>query len=167
MKTSRLLIGLLITATATATLSACGEKPKMPTNTSAMQPAENKMVVLPANMTLAQAVIHPPRSTDGFGTLEQQSIGAFNGLHTLLQKQGMTLGNVMGVRAVLVPDTNGNVDYDGYVGVFNKYFGTQKLPSIPLHSISAVGSFPVTGQLIMLEANIAMPIPQTKQKVEK
>lgn len=165
MKTSRLVGGTFIASA--VILSACGEQQKAPTVTNTVQAAENKMVVLPANMTLAQAVIHPPRATDGFGTLEQQTIGAFNGLHTLLQKQNMTLGNVMGIRAVLVPDAQGKLDYDTYMSAYKKFFGTKELPATPLHSVSATQSLPVTGQLIMLEANIAVPVKPKQQKAEK
>ncbi len=71
MKISRIVSGLFI-ASITA-VSGCNDTSNTPKTTSAVKPAENKMVVLPANMTLAQAVIHPPRAQDGFGTLEQQS----------------------------------------------------------------------------------------------
>ncbi|MBL4870431.1 MAG: hypothetical protein JKX72_05705 [Robiginitomaculum sp.] len=165
MKTSRFLTGLFIASM--IVLSGCNDAPNTQTPTSTIKPAENKMVVLPANMTLAQAVIHPPRSKDGFGTMEQQTIGAYNGLYTLLQKQGLTLGNVMGVRVVLAPNTDGSIDYDTYMAAFNKFFGTKKLPAVPVHSISAAHSLPVAGQLIMLEANIAMPVKTTKQKKAK
>ncbi len=165
MNKHHLFIGLFVAAT--TLLSACGNKTESMTNPTTIQPAENKMVVLPANMTLAQAVIHPPRSQEGFGTLEQQTIGAFNGLHALLRKQGLTLGNVMSVRAVLAPNTEGIVDYDSYLGAYKKFFGTKKLPTTPLHSINAIQSFPVNGQLIMLEANIAMPAKSKPQKEEQ
>ena len=41
------------------------------------------------------------------------------------------------------------------------------LPSPPLHSISSAQTFPVTGQLIMLEADIAVPVKPKQQKAEK
>ena len=109
MKTSRFFTGLFIASM--SVLSGCNDASNTPTPTSTIKPAENKMVVLPANMTLAQAVIHPPRSKDGFGTMEQQTIGAYNGLYALLQKQGLTLGNVMSVRAVLASPTNGQAEW--------------------------------------------------------
>lgn len=145
-------------------LSACSNG--TPTNTpqktqSQIKPAENKMVVLPPNMRLGSAVIHPPRAKDGFGDMGTQTVGAFNGLHALLKKQDLTLGNVMRVRAVLAPDANGVVDYDGYMDGFGKFFGTDKLPSEPINVISAANSLPVSGQQLLIEADIAVP-----QKVE-
>jgi len=150
-------------------LSACGGKteapaPKQPE--SQIQPAQNKMVVLPEGMRLASAVIHPPRAVDGFGNMETQTIGAFNGLHNLLQKQGLNLGNVMRVRAFLADDADGIVDFDGYVTGFDKFFGTEKLPAEPLSIITSTRALPVSGQLVVLEADIAVP-PKPAPVVEE
>jgi hypothetical protein len=153
---------LIAVAAGTILLTACGqqaetEKPAFDATQSHVQPAENKMVVLPANMTLASAVIHPPRAKDGFGDTETQTIGAFNGLHNLLKKQNLNLGNVMRVRAVVAADAEGVVDFDGYMSGYKKFFGTEKLPSEPINVITSTNSLPVTGQLIVLEADIAVP----------
>jgi enamine deaminase RidA (YjgF/YER057c/UK114 family) len=137
-------------------LSACSNATTTP-ELENIQPAENKMVVLPQNMRLGSAVIHPPRAKDGFGDMETQTVGAFNGLHTLLKKQNLNLGNVMRVRAVLAPDANGFVDYDGYMAGFSKFFGTQKLPNEPINVMSAAATLPVTGQQLLIEADIAVP----------
>lgn len=154
-------------------LSACsnGTTTPEPQNTqSQIQPAENKMVVLPQNMRLGSAVIHPPRAKDGFGDMTTQTVGAFNGLHALLKKQNLNLGNVMRVRAVLAPDANGVVDYDGYMDGFKKFFGTEKLPSEPINVMSAASSLPVTGQQLLIEADIAVPqkseptLPEQKEE---
>lgn len=141
-------------------LSACNNSSSAPTpqnNQSQIQPAENKMVVLPQNMRMGSAVIHPPRAKDGFGNMETQTVGAFNGLHALLKKQNLNLGNVMRVRAVLAPDANGTVNYDGYMAGFNKFFGTEALPNEPINVISAAASLPVSGQQLLIEADIAVP----------
>ncbi len=154
MKTSALISGLAITA---LSLAACGDKTGAPKTLSTIKPAQNKMVVLPMGMSLGSAVIHPPRATDGFGDMQTQTIGAFNGLHALLKRQDLTLANVMRVRATLTAGQQGSVDYDGYIAGYKKFFGTNKLPSEPLHIISAVQSLPVTGQSILIEADIAVP----------
>ena len=155
-------------------LSACGNgttTPEPQTTQSQIQPAENKMVVLPHNMRMGLAVIHPPRAKDGFGDMTTQTVGAFNGLHTLLKKQDLNLGNVMRVRAVLAPDANGVVDYDGYMDGYGKFFGTETLPSEPINFITTSASLSVTGQQILIEADIAVPqksepnLPE--QKVEQ
>jgi len=145
-------------------LSACGNGTPTPEpqnkpqdKQSQIQPAENKMVVLPQNMRMGSAVIHPPRAKDGFGTMETQTVGTFNGLVTLLKKQNLTLGNVMRVRAVLAPDANGSVDYDAYMNGFNKFFGTEKQPNSPINVITAARSLPVSGQQLLIEADIAVP----------
>ena len=148
-------------------ISACsnGTTTPEPQNTqSQIQPAENKMVVLPQNMRMGLAVIHPPRAKDGFGDMETQTVGTFNGLHTLLKKQNLNLGNVMRVRAVLAPNANGVVDYDGYMEGFKKFFGTEKLPTEPINVMSAAASLPVIGQQLLIEADIA--VPQKPEPIE-
>ena len=165
MKPSALIFAAMMTGFA---LTSCSGKTETPapvqSDTSQILPAENKMVVLPANMTLGSAVIHPPRAQDGFGDMSQQTIGAFNGLHTLLTKQGLSLGNVMRVRVTLVAGEDGSVDYDGYMSAYKKFYGTQKLPNEPLHSMSAARSLPVKGQLVLIEADIAVPVKETIQE---
>ena len=171
MKLSAYKLTAIAVISSGLSLSACSGKTDAPapvqSSASQILPAENKMVVLPANMTLGSAVIHPPRAKDGFGDMSQQTIGAFNGLHALLQKQGLSLGNVMHVRAVLVSGENGSADYDAYMSAYKKFFGTQKLPNEPLHSISAAHSLPVKGQLIFIEADIAIPAKPQTQKAEQ
>ena len=154
---------------AAAILTACGgSAPSAPASSSQIQPAENKMVVLPQNMTLASAVIHPPRAKDGFGDMNIQTVGAFNGLHNLLKKQNLTLGNVMRVRASLAPGANGQVDYDGYMDGYKKFFGTAQLPAEPINVITAVSGLPVAGQQIVIEADIAVPLtPKPEQKADQ
>lgn len=154
---------LIAVGAAALLLSACAaDEVKKPSDneitTNQIQPAENKMVVLPANMTLASAVIHPPRAKDGFGDTKTQTIGTFNGLHNLLKKQNLNLGNVMRVRAILAPDRDGVVDYIGYDAAYHQFFGTEKFPSEPLNLIVSTNTHPVAGQLIVLEADIAVPI---------
>jgi enamine deaminase RidA (YjgF/YER057c/UK114 family) len=155
-----LIKSALVLAASAIVLTACGGKSETPAPQqpqTQIQPAENKMVVLPEGMRLASAVIHPPRAKDGFGDMETQTVGAFNGLHNLLKKQNLNLGNVMRVRAVLAPNADGIVDFDGYNTGFKKFFGTEKLPSEPLNITTATQTLPVTGQLIVLEADIAVP----------
>jgi len=152
-------------------LSACGNgKTETPTapkiDTSQIKPAQNTMNILPANMTMGAALINPPRAKDGFGALNVQTIGTYNGLYTLLQKNGLTLGNVMRVRVSLAPDASGKVDYDAYMAEYKKFFGTEKIPSEPIHVITGVRSLPTPGQLILIEADIAIPAKPKTQKAE-
>lgn len=159
-----LISGISICAAALL-LSACQDAPSLQDNfalghaQSEIQTAQNKMVVLPANMTLGAAVIHPPRSKTGFGSTENQTIGALNGLHNLLAKQNLNLGNVMRIRAVLTPNAEGFVDYDGYMRGFNKFFGTKKLPNVPLNIAVEAHALPVQGQYLIIEADLVVPVP--------
>ena len=146
----------------TVSMAGCNNQTPVKTDTSKIPPAENQMVILPENMHLGLAVIHPPRAKDGFGSTEVQTVGAFNGLQSLLKKQNMTLANVMRVRATLAPGADGRVDYDGFVTGFNKFYGTKMFPNKPAHSITAVRSFPVNGQNLILEVEIAVPNKTTK-----
>ena len=163
----------IMTALASALLlSACGngktETPAAPkVDTSQIKPSQNTMNILPADMTMGAALINPPRAKDGFGALNVQTIGSYNGLYTLLQKNGLTLGNVMRVRVSLAPDASGKVDYDAYMAEYKKFFGTKELPTEPIHVITAVRSLPAPGQLILIEADIAIPVKPKTEKADK
>ncbi len=137
-------------------LSACQQQGTQIDN-SKIQPAENKMNILPGNFTPAHVLINPPRAKDGFGNLSVQTIGSYNGLYKLLNDNGLTLGNVMRLRVSLAPDASGRIDYDSYMTEYKKYFGTKKVPVEPIHSIIGVRSLSTPGQLILLEADIAVP----------
>ena len=67
----------------------------------------------------------------------------------------------MRVRVTLVAGEDGSVDYDGYMSAYKKFYGTQKLPNEPLHYMSAARSLPVKGQLVLIEADIAVPVKDT------
>lgn len=131
---------------------------------SSIQPAKNKMNILPSNFRLGTVLINPPRAKDGFGPLSTQTIGSYNGLYKLLKDNGLTLGNVMRIEVKLVADENGNLNYDEYMAEYKKFFGTKKVPVEPIHSIAEVKSLATPGQLILLEADIAVPI---KQQISK
>lgn len=148
-------------------LYGCNQQAGPVNDTSQIPPAENQMVILPENMHLGLAVIHPPRAKDGFGSTEVQTVGAFNGLQSLLKKQNMSLANVMRVRATLAPDTSGVVDFDGFMTGFKKFYGTKMFPNTPAHSIRAARSLPVKGQSLILEVEIAVPKKPQKPQTPK
>ncbi|MEE9273505.1 MAG: hypothetical protein V3U57_09610 [Robiginitomaculum sp.] len=153
----------------TSTFAACGAKDAAipaPPDTS-IEPAQNKMVVLPANMTMGLAVIYPPRAKDGFGDTKIQTIGALNGLTNLLKKRNLTLGNVMGLKVVLAANSSGMVDYDGYMESYKKFFGTKIMPGEPILFISAARSLPVQGQFVLIEAQIAIPVTPMEAEDKK
>ncbi|PHR55564.1 MAG: hypothetical protein COA43_15360 [Robiginitomaculum sp.] len=159
---------ITLTVIAGLSLSACEQQTVAPApiGQSKIQSAENKMVVLPRNMALGSAVIHPPRSVNGFGSTEAQTIGALTGLHTLLQKQGLNLSHVMRLRVILVAGENAGVDYTGFNSGYKKFYGTQKLPNEPLNIISEAKSLPVQGQLVLIEVDIAVPVKDEKDTQE-
>lgn len=143
-------------------LGACNGQSQTPAtkqtvDPSQIKPAENKLYTLPADYTLGMVLINPPRAKDGFGSLAVQTIGSYNGLYKLLKDNGLTLGNVMRVRVTLAPNADGKVDYDAYMAEYKKYFGTKQVPVEPIHVISAVRSLSTPGQMMLLEADVAIP----------
>ncbi len=155
MGTTSLLTGVILPACTQAN----ADKPSASvTDASKIKPAENKMVILPKGFTNGLVLINPPRAKDGFGSLSTQTIGSYNGLYKLLKDNGMTLGNVMRVHVQLAPGADGKIDYDTYMAAYKKFFGTKQVPGEPVHAISGVRSLPTPGQLISLEAEIAVPL---------
>lgn len=101
----------------------------------------------------------PPRTRDRYGDTETQAIGIFQRFETLLQEAGLSLNDVIYLRAYLVADpaNNNEVDYQGWFDAYAQFFNNETNPTKVARSTVAVAGLVDPGWLIEVEAVAVYP----------
>ena len=87
-------------------------------------------------------------STDG-PTMKQQALSTLKRVERSLKEAGLRPDNIISVRAYLVPDPNGDVDYAGWEHAAREFFNNTK--SRPTRTTVAVPFLGQSGRLIQIE----------------
>jgi enamine deaminase RidA (YjgF/YER057c/UK114 family) len=125
-------------------------------------------VVIPPNRTWVWTSGTVPAVADAnakagtrerFGDTRAQATSILKNIEGQLQKQGLTMKDVVYLRAYLVPDpTKGNrIDMDGWSAAYGEVFGTTANPTKPARSTVGVTALVNTDWLIEIEAFAVMP----------
>jgi enamine deaminase RidA (YjgF/YER057c/UK114 family) len=141
-------------------------------------PARDDVVRLPiegSQFPIAAAVIVPPGArvlhvsgqlpdalaprvgdaqTPDFGSTEQQTRSVLSKVEAILQRGGMTLGDVVMMRVFLVgdPAAGGRMDFAGMMRAYRERFGTVAQPKLPARTVVQVVALPVPGALVEIDA---------------
>jgi enamine deaminase RidA (YjgF/YER057c/UK114 family) len=101
----------------------------------------------------------PAGSRDRFGDTRTQATSILKTLTDQLGKQGLTMKDVVYLRAYLVPDpTKGNkIDMEGWSAAYGEVFGTAANPTKPARSTVGVSALVNADWLIEIEAFAVMP----------
>ncbi len=94
-----------------------------------------------------------------FGDTRAQATSILKNIEGQLQKQGLTMKDVVYLRAYLVPDTTkGNrIDMEGWSAAYGEVFGTAANPTKPARSTVGVSALVNSDWLIEIEAFAVMP----------
>ncbi len=94
-----------------------------------------------------------------FGDTRAQATSILKNIDGRLQKQGLTMKDVVYLRAYLVPDpTKANrIDMDGWSAAYGEVFGTSANPTKPARSTVGVSALVNADWLIEIEAFAVMP----------
>ena len=125
-------------------------------------------VVIPPNRTWVWTSGTVPAVADAnakagtrerFGDTRAQATSILKNIDGQLQKQGLTMKDVVYLRAYLVPDpTKGNrIDMDGWSAAYGEVFGTTANPTKPARSTVGVTALVNADWLIEIEAFAVMP----------
>jgi enamine deaminase RidA (YjgF/YER057c/UK114 family) len=103
----------------------------------------------------------PAGSRERFGDTRTQASGILKAIETQLMAQGLTMKDVVYVRAYLVPDPTKErkIDVAGWNAAFTEVFGTAANPTKPARSTVGVTGLVNSDWLIELEAFAAFPAP--------
>jgi enamine deaminase RidA (YjgF/YER057c/UK114 family) len=110
--------------------------------------------------TLAPAIDPklPPETRYGADT-KTQALGILKLIEQQLAKQGLTMKDVVYIRAYLVGDPNkgGKLDTDGWNEAYKQYFGTAENPTKTARSTIGVAALVAPGFLLEVEAFAVYP----------
>jgi enamine deaminase RidA (YjgF/YER057c/UK114 family) len=102
----------------------------------------------------------PAGSRERFGDTRTQATSVLKNIEGQLQKQGLSMKDVVYLRAYLVPDpTKGNrIDMDGWSAAYGEVFGTAANPTKPARSTVGVSALVNADWLIEIEAFAVVPV---------
>ena len=94
-----------------------------------------------------------------YGDTYTQAASILSRIEGQLKEQGLTMRDVVYIRAYLVPDAEneGRIDMQGWSKAFGEVFGTEKNPTKPARSTVGVAALVVSDWLIEIEAFAVFP----------
>ena len=100
-------------------------------------------------------------SRERYGDTRTQAASVLSRIATQLEEQGLTMRDVVYIRAYLVPDAlnDGKIDMQGWSAAFGEVFGTDDNPTKPARSTVGVSALVVPDWLIEIEAFAVFPKP--------
>jgi enamine deaminase RidA (YjgF/YER057c/UK114 family) len=100
-----------------------------------------------------------PGTRERFGDTRTQGTSILKNIAGQLEKQGLTMKDVVYLRAYLVPDpTKGNrIDMEGWSAAYGEVFGTTANPTKPARSTVGVSALVNADWLIEIEAFAVFP----------
>ncbi len=100
----------------------------------------------------------PLHSRDSYGDTKTQAIGIIQQLETVLGQAGLSLADVIYLRAYLVADPalNNQIDFEGWFNAYAQFFNTRKTPKVARSSVAVAGLVD-PGWLIEIEAFAVYP----------
>ena len=133
--------------------------PNSPISSGVVIPA-NKAFVWTSGTTPGVADANAkPGARERFGDTRTQATSILKNIAGQLEKQGLTMKDVVYLRAYLVPDsTKGNrIDMEGWSAAYGEVFGTSANPTKPARSTVGVTALVNADWLIEIEAFAVYP----------
>lgn len=117
-------------------------------------PAGKELVIFSGHTPPVVDASASPESVQAFGDTYTQTIGAFRELEESLSQLGLTMGNVIQIRALLVgdPALDGRMDSEGFSRAYAEFFGTPEQPQRVARTRLQVVGLVNPGWLVELEA---------------
>ena len=98
-------------------------------------------------------------STAFWGNTETQALSCFQRMQASFDKLGVSFSDVLKMTVFLVgtPETDGRMDFAGFMKAYTQYFGTEKQPNLPARSAVQVAGLAAPGMLVEIEVVLARP----------
>ena len=100
-----------------------------------------------------------PEDRARYGDTKTQAIGILKNIEGQLQKQGLTMKDVVYIRCYLVadPEKGGKLDVEGWNEAYRQFFGTADNPTKTARSTIGVAALVVSGWFVEIEAFAVYP----------
>jgi len=162
--TASSLVGFLVflSCTATATLAfaqSVDRVQRIPLPNSDF-PISGAVVVPPGYETIYVSGTVPqaanPKASgaaEKYGDTKTQTISVMKQIEAALDKQHLSMGDVVMMHVYLVGDPNkgGQMDFQGMMAGYTQFFGTPEQPNKPARSAMQVAALAVPGALVEIE----------------
>ncbi|MBX2813593.1 MAG: RidA family protein [Myxococcales bacterium] len=105
-----------------------------------------------------------PKAKEGtraaYGDTEAQTTSVLEALSKRLAPMGLSLSDVVMMRAYLVgdPEKGGKLDFDGFMRGYTKFFGTKEQPNLPARSAFQIAGLARDAWLVEIEV-VVVKVP--------
>jgi len=98
-------------------------------------------------------------SAEYWGDTEAQALSCFERMQASFENLGVSYGDVIKMTVFLVgtPETEGRMDFSGFMKAYTQYFGTEAQPNLPARSAVQVAGLASEGMLVEIEVILARP----------
>ena len=133
--------------------SASASQPDFPISAAVIVPPGYETIYVSG--TVPQAV--NPKATkvaaEKYGDTKTQTISVLKQIQTLLEKQHLSMGDVVMMHVYLVGDPNkgGQMDFAGMMAGYTQFFGTPEQPNKPARSAVQVAALAFPGVMVEIE----------------
>ena len=101
-----------------------------------------------------------PGTRAAYGNMEAQTTSVLKEVTKRLERLGLTMGDVVMMRAYLVgdPELGGALDFAGFMKGYTKFFGTKAQPHLPARSAFQIAGLARPAWLVEIEV-VAAKVP--------
>ncbi|MCH9828190.1 MAG: RidA family protein [Gammaproteobacteria bacterium] len=98
-------------------------------------------------------------SAEFWGDTETQTVSALTRIQETLAGMGLGMGDVVKMQAFLVgvPESDGMLDFDGFMAGYTQFFGGQAQPNLPARTTVQVAGLAAPGMLVEIDVIVAKP----------
>ncbi len=153
------LAGLLLAVPASAQSAKFYGNPNSPISGGVVIPAGKSLLWTSGTGPAVANRDAPADSPDRYGDTQAQAKSVLSRLADQLKEQGLSMKDVVYIRAYLVADPNkgSKLDTQGWNAAFREVFGTAENPTKPARTTVGVASLVGAGQLVEVEAFAVAP----------
>jgi enamine deaminase RidA (YjgF/YER057c/UK114 family) len=133
--------------------------PQSPIARAVVVPAGHDIVYVSGIIPLPLNPDAPAGTAREFGDTRTQTISILTQIAEILAAEGLTMGDVVMMRVVLVgdPAKDGKMDFAGMMEGYRQFFGTPAQPHKPARITSQVAALVLPGLLAEIEVQAARP----------
>ena len=91
-----------------------------------------------------------PQGTAAYGDVKTQTVGVLNRIKTILEGQGLGMGDVVKMQVFLVHTPAAPMDFKAFMEGYTQFFGGSQ-PNLPARSVLGVASLANPGFLVEIE----------------
>jgi enamine deaminase RidA (YjgF/YER057c/UK114 family) len=91
-----------------------------------------------------------PSSPQAYGDVKTQTVGVLNRIKSILEGQGLGMGDVIKMQVFLVHDARAPMDFKAFMEGYTQFFGGTQ-PNLPARSVIGIAALANPGFLVEIE----------------